>query len=162
MLEITRGRARRRLREVRVAAFLIGAAKDCDLVLADPRFPDVHAYLVRHPDGVALRYLGSKPVLTVNGRLLRHARLADGDRIETGGYEFTVRIRPQQVTPMAHGPSWGRLAIDRSLIDKARLSTAKTEALTLLCELRKALGSEELPIRVYAEPNLARGENIAI
>ena len=40
-LEIMRGQARRRVRRVAAPIFLIGTANDCDLVLGDPRFPEV-------------------------------------------------------------------------------------------------------------------------
>ena len=73
-------------------AFLIGTAKDCDLVLGDGRFPEVHA--AGGPTGVTVRWLGDGPELTVNGRqALLSAPLADGDLLKAASYEFRVRIR---------------------------------------------------------------------
>ena len=95
-LEIVRGRARRKLRPVAVRAFLIGSAGDCDLVLGDSRFPEVHAYLLRNQPQVTIRWLGVGPVLMVNGRAAVDSEpLADGDAIQTGPYEFRIRIEPQ-------------------------------------------------------------------
>ena len=41
-IEIVRGRARNMVRPVTVPVYLIGAANDCDLVLGDPQFSEVH------------------------------------------------------------------------------------------------------------------------
>ena len=99
-LEIVRGRARHLTRPVLARAFLIGTATDCDLVLGDARFPEVHAYLLRGPSGVTVRWLGEGPELTVNGRTaLLSAPLADKDLLRAGSYEFRVRIRWPQPKP---------------------------------------------------------------
>lgn len=93
-LEIVRGQARNRIRPVQNPAFLIGMANDCDLVLGDPQFPEVHAYVRTSSDGVTLRHLGFSPPITVNGVLATQVPLANGDRIRTGPYEFLVHIQP--------------------------------------------------------------------
>ena len=95
-LQIVRGRARHRLRPVRVPVFLIGAADDCDLVLGDPQFADVHAYVRIDDAGVIVRHLGFAPGISLNGRAVTKARLADGDRIRTGPFEFVARIGQQR------------------------------------------------------------------
>jgi hypothetical protein len=101
-LEIVRGRARDKVRSVESRTYLIGSAVDCDLVLADVRFADVHAYLLRDPRGAIVRWLGCEPDLTVNGRLADSlVRLADGDRLRTGPYEFKVRIHWPAGVPRA-------------------------------------------------------------
>ena len=91
-LEIVRGRAKNRVRAVTVPAFLIGSARDCDLVLGDPRFPEVYAYLLLKPTGVFIRHLGFVPEMTLNGRMVTNSELADGDHICTGPYDFRVHI----------------------------------------------------------------------
>jgi predicted component of type VI protein secretion system len=92
-LEIVRGRAREKFRRVESRTYLIGSAVDCDLVLADAQFADVHAYLLRDPRGAFARWLGCPPDLTVNGRPAdAPIRLADGDCVRTGPYEFKVHI----------------------------------------------------------------------
>ncbi len=94
-LEIVRGRARNKLRPVEARAFLIGSATDCDLVLGDPHFPPVHAYLLRTPQATTIRWLGSGPALSVNHRdAIESEPLADQDLIRTGPYEFRVHIEP--------------------------------------------------------------------
>src|SRR5262245_57157562 len=75
-LEILRGMARQRVRLVRVPTFLIGAADDCDLVLGDGQFPEVHTYL-RVASGVTLAHLGFAPTVTVNGRPVTKTPLSD-------------------------------------------------------------------------------------
>ena len=92
-LEIVRGRARDKFRPVTSRTYLIGSAVDCDLVLADAQFVDVHAYLLHNPRGAIVRWLGCPPDLTVNGRLAdAPLRLAAGYRVRTGPYEFKVHI----------------------------------------------------------------------
>jgi hypothetical protein len=92
VLEIVRGRARQMSRLVGRRAFLIGAAAECDLVLADDRFADVYALLLVRAAGVTIRGLGPGPRLAVAGCDVSWAELADGDRLEMGPYAFDVRI----------------------------------------------------------------------
>ena len=92
-LEITRGRAQRKSREVRGTTFLIGTAADCDLVLADPRFDELHSYLYVTPGGITIRQLGEGPALTVDGQTVRWATLDEGSTIEMGPYTFRLQVR---------------------------------------------------------------------
>jgi len=117
-LEIVRGQARQRLRPVAASAFLIGAANDCDLVLGDHRFADVHSYLFRRPGQVTLRRLGFEPELSVNGQVVDFVALSDGDRIRTGPFEFRIHITRSSVI----GP------------DTARLRSTETPSHTLAAE----------------------------
>lgn len=108
-LEILRGRAQCRRRPMTVPAFLIGSARDCDLVLAAPRFPDVHAYFRLTESGVVVRHLGFAPLLCINGRAVSSAQLRHGDRITAGPFEFALHIhasfsgrptaRPDRIDP---------------------------------------------------------------
>src|SRR5687767_8863308 len=91
-LEIMRGQAKRRVRQVDVPVFLIGTAVDCDLVLGDPQFPEVHSYLFLSSEGVWFRHLGTGPAVAVEGRLVKSAQLCHGDHVRTGAYEFRVSI----------------------------------------------------------------------
>jgi hypothetical protein len=107
-LEILRGRARQRLRLVEVPVFLIGTAGDCDLVLAEPGIPPVHTYLYLRPEGVSIRALAPPP-LTVNGRVVENALLADGDQFGIGPFEFVIHIRcGRPVDELAGGRRAGR------------------------------------------------------
>ncbi|MCE9555975.1 MAG: FHA domain-containing protein [Planctomycetes bacterium] len=92
-LEITRGRARNLVRAMRGTTFLIGSGSECDLVLGDPQFQDVHGYLLIGAQGLVIRHLGFDPELTVDGRPVRKALLWNQARIRTGPFEFRVHIR---------------------------------------------------------------------
>lgn len=92
-LEITRGAARCRVRELRGCAFLIGSAPDCDVVLGDPRFAEAHSYLLVSPESVTIRHLGLGPGLSVSGQDVTWAALSDQDRVQTGPYQILVRIQ---------------------------------------------------------------------
>ncbi len=91
-LEITRGQTRQTLRSLESRAFLIGTAADCDLVLTDPQFPAVYAYVMRDANGARIRAIAESPALCVNGEVVEETRLDDGDVIRTGPYEFRVRV----------------------------------------------------------------------
>jgi hypothetical protein len=92
-LEISRGRARQLVRPIEGLVYLIGAAEDNDLVLADSQFPDSHSYLLRSPLGLTLCWLGEGPEVTVDGvPALGTALLPDGSRLRTGPFEFRVRL----------------------------------------------------------------------
>jgi hypothetical protein len=92
-LEISRGRARELVRPIEGLVYLIGAAEDNDLVLADPQFPDSHSYLLRSPLGLTLCWLGEGPEVTVDGvPTLGTALVPDGSRLRTGPFEFRIRL----------------------------------------------------------------------
>ncbi len=91
-IEISRGRARDLMREVVGSAYLIGSARDCDLVLGDAQFPEVYAYLYVNDSGVTLRHLDEGPEMTVDGVVVRSVSLTDGSRIRTGPFEFRIHI----------------------------------------------------------------------
>jgi predicted component of type VI protein secretion system len=95
-IEITRGRARQPVRYVDRTTYFIGSGRDCDLVLSDPQFAEVHAYILISNRGVAIRHLGRRPELTLNGRSVRRAQLCDGAVVGMGAYEFTVHIQPPE------------------------------------------------------------------
>ena len=98
-LEIVRGKAARRIREVNPPVFLIGAAEDCDLVLGDASFPDAYAYLLVQSDRVAVRRVGEGPVLFVNGEAIDIADVFAEDQLAFGPFELRmiIRERPQIV-----------------------------------------------------------------
>lgn len=92
-LEINRGAAQHRVRRVKPPVYLIGAADDCDLVLGDPLFPAIHTYLYVTSTGVSVRHIGEGPALLVNDLRVETTRVADGDRLTLGGYEFILHIQ---------------------------------------------------------------------
>lgn len=92
VLEILRGRARHKFRQVLAPVFLIGKALDCDLVLGDPQFPDLHTYLFVTDRGVAARYLGNGPILEVDGVMQVACELKHLCLLKLGTYEFRVHV----------------------------------------------------------------------
>lgn len=144
-LEITRGTARRRRRRVVGRTYLIGAAADCDMVLADARFPVVHAYLLRDVRGAKVRWLGHGPELTVNGRLaVGSVRLHDGDRIRTGAYELRIHVDASVAEPpRVEAPPESLPQFDRRPITLARRAAPPGAP---------ALAQDSVPLRLYIEP----------
>jgi len=92
-LEITRGRAKSKLRRVESTVYLIGSAEDCDLVLGDTQFGQVHCYLLRTPEKVSIRRVGGGPEITIDGSHVDNATVRDGSRLRTGPYEFKLHVR---------------------------------------------------------------------
>jgi hypothetical protein len=152
-LEIVRGQARNMLRPVQVPAFLIGSADDCDLVLGDPQFPDLHSYLRVEAQRVTLRYLGFQPALTLNGLAVTTAELTQGDRIRSGPYEFLVHIRSGATQ---------RDPLDYSDLDfleefdpvEDEVGCDKVQA--LLREVRNAVFPASTTLRLYSGPEQVR------
>ncbi len=156
-LTIVRGEARNKRRRINVAAFLIGRADDCNLVLSDPQFPDVHACILLREGGVWLRHLGFMPEITVNGNVATRVRLAHGDRIRTGPYEFRVSIRgpARRETPDTfHSPDGmvGNFSVGTP--DTADVEAmAIREVRRLLVAVREELLPDLANMRIYAEPS---------
>jgi len=147
-LQILRGRAQRMRRAVESRAFLIGTSCDCDLVLTAKHFPEVYAYLVVRPDSVSIRHLGLGPQLVVNGRPVTDARLADGDRIGTGPFEFMIHIawssrtEPADIRPFSRQPT-SRWISKQGAVDMG----AMTSAMRLIDDIRTALAREPQAMR---------------
>ena len=92
ILEIKRGQAKNLKRTITEPVFLVGASKDCDMVLGDQQFPAIHFYLLYRDGRTIIRTTGCDPQLTINGRLpVTATSLTPGDRIRTGPYEFLVK-----------------------------------------------------------------------
>lgn len=67
----------------------------------------MHAYIEVHAEDVFLSDLGSAYGTTVNGQRVNKAKLRDGDRIEFGEVEVTVRFGEEKAQPNPHvdGPN---------------------------------------------------------
>lgn len=150
-LQILRGRTRFQLRPVAAPVYLIGSASDCDLVLGDPQFPEVYAYLRRTDKGATVRRLESGPELTVNGRPVKRRQLDDGDRIRTGPYEFLVHVRPSPAS--AASPT--DAATPEPLVgplDPVEEHSAVLEGESLLRDLRATLRPTAPALRLFIDP----------
>ena len=70
---------------------VIGRAPECDIRLAHPTVSRLHARLVRTPQGLELRDLGSVNGVQVNGRLIQEAALVrENERVGIGPFLFTL------------------------------------------------------------------------
>jgi hypothetical protein len=100
-LEILRGQAREKVRDIGGPVYLIGRSPHCDLTLGDPQFPDVHSYLFLTEQGVSLRRVAPTPEITIDGRSIQSGELFDGDRLRTGPYEFRLRVQEAWTSDLA-------------------------------------------------------------
>lgn len=92
-LEIVRGQAKHKCRPIEVPVFLIGQAGDCDLVIGDPQFPEVHTYIFVTTQSVTVRCLGEGPEILVNSIPVKSTELHNGDLLQMGSYEFQISIK---------------------------------------------------------------------
>jgi predicted component of type VI protein secretion system len=147
-LQILRGRARNRLRRIEVPVFLIGSARDCDLVLADADFPEVHTYLYVNRGGVSVRRIAESSPLKVDGREVQSATIVDGQKLQIGRYEFAVRIdRPLKLrTPDEESQPLTRDSEVAIPTEHSGLSLVRA----LLDDIRAAL-KVEANLQLYAE-----------
>jgi hypothetical protein len=149
-LEIQRGKAKNLVRQVTGPVYLVGSARDCDLVLGDPQFPQAFAYIFVNESGVTLRRLGVGPDVTVNGSVIEAIGLEDGDRIRTGPFEFHVRIDQ----PVRNG---GSSAVTPTRERKARASEVRRKLAgprveQLLADIHHAMFPPAVGLRVYVGP----------
>jgi hypothetical protein len=73
---------------------LIGRNKRCDVVLADPNVSRRHAEIRREGDDYVIIDLDSTNGVQINGRGVKRARLADGDRLTLGTSDLRFERRP--------------------------------------------------------------------
>ncbi len=90
-LEISRGKSKFRSRPVHQGRFLIGAGSTCHLQLGGDQIPMLHSVIESGDEGLAIDAIVAHPPLIINGQHRRAASLFDGDVIEIGPFEFTVR-----------------------------------------------------------------------
>jgi len=79
---------------------LVGRLAECDIRIDEPSFADRHARLEPHPEGVALRDMGSVDGSMVNGWPVRHALLLPGDQVVFDAHHRFVVEAPRH----AHDP----------------------------------------------------------
>ncbi len=149
-LEIVRGKASHRIREVSPPVFLIGTAEDCDLVLGDLRFPEAYAYMYVTIRGVSVRHLGDGPELYVNGELTETALLADGDILELGAYEFQLHI--QDRSPRGGGRSEQGWEEGLRETDFLGLEAAMDDVWDLMARIRATVALEPVDLQIFSGP----------
>lgn len=84
-----------------------GRAVDAHVVLADPTASKRHARVIRGFDAVTVEDLGSANGTRVNGALVSHARLEDGDRLAFGAAAYRVELEEgdREITLPPRGPA---------------------------------------------------------
>jgi hypothetical protein len=148
-LEIVRGHARQMFRPITGPVFMVGTAADCDLVLADPEFPETFLYLYLKDEQVTVRRLGVGPDLYVDEMTTDSAVLGIGSLLEFGPYAF--RLASQ--TSHGEGPDRGPGGRDDDNDDEPFLtadfsawevdeSAAVDKVRALLAEIRAALAHD--------------------
>ena len=73
-----------RIYRLEAPATVLGRSRQCDVVINDPNVSRRHAEVRREGDDYVLVDLDSTNGLTVNGREVKRAALADGDQVQLG------------------------------------------------------------------------------
>jgi hypothetical protein len=150
-LEICRGRTQHPIRPIQTHRFLIGSSSRCDLQLGGAEMPALQSVIVTDGPDVWLEALAPAPAIEVNGRPTTSIRLAHGDRIRIGAFEFVARV-PEVPAPST-APADGNADLEVPADEPAptELSAAelveRIEAATQLVnefEERQRLGLEAL------------------
>ena len=153
-LEIVRGKASQRIRDVNPPVFLIGAAGDCDLVLGDLRFPEAYAYLYVTVRGVSIRHLGEGPELYVNGELTESSLLADEDILELGAYEFQLHIEDRSPRGRDRGSRDWEAGLRET--DFLGLDAAMDDVWDLMAQIREQIPIGPVDLRIFTGPPAAK------
>lgn len=133
ILEVGRGRTEHPRRPVLKDRFLIGSAPECDLRLGGDTIPALHSILYRDGVDVWLDAVAANPPLRVNGTATTSARLQDGDRVEIGTFQLTVRrsaavpSTPEQEQP--GNSSASAAAVPENVDDLSAVSAAELVSL---------------------------------
>lgn len=155
-IEILRGQAKSKLRKIKGPVYLIGSASDCDMVLADKQFPDVHMYVYVKNGKVTLRCLGSGPFVTLNGDEVGSATLQDGDRIRTGPYEFRFVISAPTTPERQRRRREPTVSIAGSTFAYAHDEQGEKAVQRLLEDVAASLKSPDQRLKYFVEADLKR------
>jgi pSer/pThr/pTyr-binding forkhead associated (FHA) protein len=88
---------------------ILGSGEWCDVILESPDVATSHAAIVKYGGTGYLCDLGAKGGATLNGRMVRWARLAAGDRVGVGPFEFVVQIDSETPNNAMTQPIFGLL-----------------------------------------------------
>ncbi len=145
-LEVVRGTAKRLMRKVESPVFLIGSASDCDLVLGDKGFPEVHTYLFLNESGVTVRRIAPEPEVRINEVQCETGELGDGDLLRLGPYEFRVHISP------SNDPSRkSRLDEGHTFPRPNETAETKSDVEPLLDDIRDHINDSPTTLRLHTE-----------
>jgi pSer/pThr/pTyr-binding forkhead associated (FHA) protein len=90
-LELRRGQSSAVQANINRIVTLVGNLPSCKLRLNSSRVSSIHCALLRNDDGLWVVDLVSREGVIVNGNSVRAKLLADGDNLNIGGRELTVR-----------------------------------------------------------------------
>lgn len=151
LLEITRGRTQNPLRPITHERFLIGAGERCDLRLGGSDMPVLHSILYVDGVDVWIDTIADSPELKVNGQVTRSAHLADGDELEVGKFQLTLRDTGSETPPPALQAFSADDFDEEPQVDPSTLTPAELielieqeEELIEEFEARKRMGIESL------------------
>ena len=80
--------------ETRKDSFLVGKAKQCEIVIADPQISDIQAKIGTKDNRYFIKNMGPEPI-SINGHPTGGQFLKDGDELALGKSEFVVQIESQ-------------------------------------------------------------------
>jgi pSer/pThr/pTyr-binding forkhead associated (FHA) protein len=149
-LVVTHGNTANKHRPLKGDTMVLGRARGCDLRLEAPDISDVHAVIVRRPDGLHIRDCNSRTGIRLNGAPVRDAMLRDGDTLQVGLFSFQVLLpggADAASTPIDH--------LDADAEPLLRLRRSRHRLAERALALRRRLREERAGRQSAAEQELA-------
>lgn len=104
MFKLIQKSNRKKYHETQKDSFLVGKAKNCEIVIADPQISDVQAKIGTKDNRYFIKNMGPAPI-SINGHPTGGQFLNDGDELALGKSKFVIQIdntdfSPSKQTPM--------------------------------------------------------------
>lgn len=141
LLQIERGRTQFPSRPIDSSEFLIGASDRCQLRLGGSQIPEIHSRITNDGGSVRIEAVAGVPPLCLNGKIVKQAELAEGDRLSIGSFEFSIQ---KQATSAEATRLTDTELLDSDLdgFDAADLESLSAEELVDLLERDQAMVDE--------------------
>ena len=93
----------KRYHETQKDSFLVGKAKNCEIVIADPQISDVQAKIGTKDNRYFIKNMGPGPI-SINGHPTGGQFLNDGDELALGKSKFVIQIDNKDFSPSRQTP----------------------------------------------------------
>ena len=142
-------------------SFLVGKAKNCEIVIADPQISDVQAKIGTKDDRYFIKNMGPGPI-SINGHPTGGQFLNDGDELALGKSKFVIQIDNKDFSPSKQTPMEAKTMVidtrtDESLGPRLVCSTSTGKSKIIPLKLQKLIigRSNEATLKLM-HPSISR------
>jgi pSer/pThr/pTyr-binding forkhead associated (FHA) protein len=147
--------------ETQKDSFLVGKAKHCEIVIADPQISDVQAQIGTKDNRYFIKNMGSSRI-SINGRPTGGQFLNDGDELDLGKSKFVVQINGKDSSPATAAPMEAKTMVldtrtDEGLGPRLVCSTSTGKSKIIPLKLQKLIigRSNEATLKLM-HPSISR------